>query len=471
MKHIWQQVLKNFVPQYEMDYLKLASFAAAILWGIMSNSAFATNGYFAHGVGTKNKSMAGAGIALLEFASDSINNPAGAVLIGDAMDISLAVFSPSRNYQSSASLANGFGGAFSIGPNSLSSKNRFFPIPTFARIWKLNNNDAFAFAAYGRGGMNTEWENNGTASFDPTGLGGAPTTFSGTYGSGKTGIDMAQLTFNFTYSKKINEMISVGITPLFTIQHFRGNGLEAIARFTKTFNASNGAVFPTNLTNNNHDWSYGGGINFGVHAVPNEKISASIMYQTEQLMTDFDEYSDLFAESGGFNIPANLKAGLTFKPNNRLALSFDIERTWYGDIDSVGNSSSNLFNCPAVGGTDVESCLGGENGAGFGWENMTTYKFGMQWLSDNGWTWRAGYSHTSQPFDSKEVLFNILAPAVIMDHYTFGFTKTTRKGAWNFAAMFAPKENVRGINLFDTTQVINVDIYQFELELGYSWKY
>jgi long-chain fatty acid transport protein len=35
-----------------------------------AGNAFATNGYFTHGIGTKNKSMAGSGIALPEDAID-----------------------------------------------------------------------------------------------------------------------------------------------------------------------------------------------------------------------------------------------------------------------------------------------------------------------------------------------------------------------------------------------------------------
>jgi len=48
---------------------------------LVSQSGYATNGYFPHGVGTKNKAMAGAGMALPEDAISIVNNPAVAVLL------------------------------------------------------------------------------------------------------------------------------------------------------------------------------------------------------------------------------------------------------------------------------------------------------------------------------------------------------------------------------------------------------
>ena len=80
---------------------------------------------------------------------------------------------------------------FTIGPNNLSSKNEFFPIPFVGMNWKLDEQSALALAFYARGGMNTQWE-GGTATFDPQVLiTGRPLvpgpTFPGTYGGGFDG--------------------------------------------------------------------------------------------------------------------------------------------------------------------------------------------------------------------------------------------------------------------------------------------
>ena len=53
-------------------------------------------------------------------------------------------------------------------------------------------------------------------------------------------------------------------------------------------------------------------------------------------------------------------------PTQSLTLLFDFQKIWYSNIDSIGNDIQNLFACPSLGlgGTDLESCLGGSEGAG-----------------------------------------------------------------------------------------------------------
>lgn len=47
----------------------------------------------------------------------------------------------------------------------------------------------------------------------------------------------------------------------------------------------------------------------------------------------------------------------------------------------MGYPIENLFGCPTAGagGTDLESCMGGNNGPGFGWDDVGTMKFGLSW--------------------------------------------------------------------------------------------
>ena len=114
---------------------------------VVAGNAFATNGYFTHGNGTKNKAMAGAGIALPEDAIDVTNNPAVAPFVGDQLIAGVSVFSPIRKYETSESMANGgcfpgMGCAFTIGPNSLKSKSNYFYIPHISWSKQLANGNA-----------------------------------------------------------------------------------------------------------------------------------------------------------------------------------------------------------------------------------------------------------------------------------------------------------------------------------------
>ncbi|MDT8319370.1 MAG: outer membrane protein transport protein [Xanthomonadales bacterium] len=441
-------------------------------------TAFATNGYFTHGTGTKTKGMAGSGLAMPEDAIDVTNNPAVAPFVGDQLIFGAALFSPIRNYKSSESQLNGQFGAITIGPNDIDSDNEYFVIPHISRSWQRANDTAWALSLYGRGGMNTDWK-GGTATFDPDGAGPAgPTVFPGTFGAGTAGVNLSQAFLDITWGKKLNDRIAVGISAVLAAQWFKAEGVASFAPLTETFAAallSTGQPVPVeNLSDNGHEWSYGAGLKFGLHATLSERWSLGLMYQTETKMTDFDDYADLFTGQGGFDIPADFKAGLTLQANDRWAFNFDMQYTWYSEVPAVGNPISLLFQCPTAGrgGTQLSNCLGGDNGAGFGWDDMATFKLGARYKAGADWTWRFGYSYGEQPIDSTEMSFNILAPGVIEHHITAGFTlERTRGRQFNMAFMFAPSKSVSGPQNFDPTQTVTFKMHEWEIEGSYSWRF
>ena len=116
--------------------------------------------------------------------------------------------------------------------------------------------------------------------------------------------------------------------------------------------------------------------------------------------------------------------------------------------------------------------LGGNTAAGFGWEDVDTYKFGVQY-QPNDWTFRAGYSKANNPIPSSEVLFNILAPGVIEEHVTAGFSKALKgmNGRVNVAVMYALENSVTGGNPMEApgAQSITLTMDQWEAEVSYSF--
>ena len=451
-----------------MDYKKIFLAVVFFLTPVLAN---ATNGYFAHGIGIKNRALAGAGVAFPQDAMASATNPAGMAFVGNRFDVGAVLFSPDRNYSASTSLANGMGGAFTTGPASQESGDEFFLIPSFGINKMITERDAIGFSVYGNGGLNTTYSGGGgSATFDPDGPGPAPVmTFPGVFGAGTAGVDLFQIFFNFSYAHKFNEKLSVGISPIFVVQGFRSNGLDSFAGFTKTFVESGFTQMPTNLTQNGQDYSYGGGVQVGAltkDLVGN--IDFGISYRSKMWMDEFDDYADLFAEDGDFDIPSTLWTGFAADLTKNITFVFDYQKIWYGDSDAVSNDFQRLFQCPALGGPNVEACLGGDDGAGFGWDNIDVFKFGLQWQTTPKATWRFGYSHTDQPIDSDQVLFNILAPGVIEDHVTAGFTYESQdRGEFNFEAMHALHHSQDGVNPLDPTQSIRIKMKQYEL--GFSW--
>jgi len=459
--------------------------ALGVALALAASSASATNGYYTHGTGTKSKGQAGAGSANPEEVLALATNPAGIAFVADSFDAGIGFFMPMRDYATTASAAPGACFApgqclFTIGPNDLASKNEFFMIPQVAAKWAMSDADHLALAFYGRGGMNTKWD-GGTVTYDPTfGAPGSPgaVTLPGTFGDGVAGVDLMQAFLNLTYARKFGDQFSIGASAIFAVQRFEARGVDNFAPFTRTFVASfnpstGAATMPKNLSDNGHDMSYGYGGSVGFVWNPVPMFSLAGAYTTKMSMGEFSNYADLFAEKGGFDMPSTWTVGVALRPSDSWTLMFDVQEIRYSDTASVSNSISNLLDgCPILpGGTDLEGCLGGKRGAGFGWDDMTVYKFGAEWAISDTWTWRAGYSTTDQPIPKSEMTFNILAPGVMEDHLTVGFTQKLKSGnELNLSLMYAPEVTVRGPSNFDPTQDVILKMKQYELELSYSWK-
>jgi long-chain fatty acid transport protein len=123
---------------------------------VLPGTALATNGYFMHGVGTKSKALAGAGVAFPQDALAAASNPAGMAFVGKRFDAGLAIFSPNREYTVSGT-PSGFPGTFGLIPGEVESDSNYFPVPNFGANWDLANDSTFGLSVYGQGGMNTDW--------------------------------------------------------------------------------------------------------------------------------------------------------------------------------------------------------------------------------------------------------------------------------------------------------------------------
>ena len=433
--------------------------------------AQATNGYLTDGAGVKSDGLAGAGSADPREVMIIATNPAGLSFVPDRLEVGVSLFSPDRSYSTSPSQANGYGGAFTIGPNSMSSGDKLFPIPYIAANWQIDPSDSLGLAFYARGGMNTVWQ-GGTATFAP-GPGATPVTLPGTYGGGTAGVDLMQGFLNFSIAHaSLDRHVSVGASAILAMQRFVARGVANFAPYTEAFAASGGTAMPTALSNNGADMSYGGGVALGVEWRPVPEFSAAAAYTTKMYMSRFTKYADLFAQHGSFDIPANATIGLTYRPTPPIALDFDVQKIWYSGVASVSNPIGNLFSCPTAGagGMSLQNCLGGDNGPGFGWRDMTVYKLGVSWQVNSDWTGRIGFSHARQPIPGSQMTFNILAPGVVEDHIAVGFTHhLANRGEFDMAFTYAPEKSVSGPNTFDPTQTILVKMHQYILDFSYAW--
>ncbi|NVZ08121.1 TonB-dependent receptor [Allochromatium humboldtianum] len=439
-----------------------------ILAMAMPFGAQATNGYMSHGFGTKSKGMAGAGSALPQDAMISASNVAGVVWLSEQrMDIGASLFSPHRNYTQHAS-ESGIPGnpPIPIGSDAdftgtVDSDKELFLIPHFAYSRPLDDVSAIGVSLYGNGGMNTTYRSEDT------------TMRLGTYGGAmaqpsdsNTGVDLSQLALNLNYSRKLTEDFSVGAGLILAYQSFKAKGLSSLGSLAADGN-------PDNLSSRGREGVFGWGLQVGALWQLNERLSLGAAYQTQVDFERFDKYSDLFAEDGDLDAPALVNIGLAFKARPDLTLAFDVQHIWYGDVDALGNDmTKNIMLC--MQGYTAH-CLGGSQGIGFGWRDMTVYKFGAQWAMRPDLTLRAGYSYGKQPVPADGVLFNVVAPAVIEHHFTLGLTKElSKRTEISLAAMYAPKSDLDCgclLPLSGGPESINIAMDQWELELSFGLRF
>jgi len=448
--------------------------AIAVSGILVSPAVNATNGYFSHGFSTKEKALAGAGTALSQDSMAAATNPAGMAFVGERMDIGLQLFSPSpRSYTVTGTplpptgvLPTPFGSAINAQPGvEVESDNDFFLIPHFGYNWQLKNDSTVGVSVYGNGGMNTEYPASDTP-------GGA-----GTFGTGTAGINLAQLFTNISFAKKINAKHAFGGSVILVMQRFLAEGVDAFAPFSTD---------PNNMSGNRKSDSFGAGLKVGYQGQVAKRVRLGVAYQSKISMSELDEYKGLLAEGGDFDIPSTYNIGISVDVGSTGVIVADVQQINYSDVASISNPISRLTDGSCLnalnatilaGGTETPAsgsgCLGGSNGAGFGWDDMTIFKIGYQIDVNKKHTIRVGYSHADQPVPDSETLFNILAPAVIEDHFTAGWTmKVGANQEFNLAGMYAPESTVKGANPFDggATQ-IEINMSQWDIQAGWAWKY
>jgi long-chain fatty acid transport protein len=188
-------------------------------------------------------------------------------------------------------------------------------------------------------------------------------------------------------------------------------------------------------------------------------------------MTEFDDYEELFAEDGDFDIPASVTVGATFKATPKLNLSFDFQRIFYEGVNSISNEGPVFVPGAGPGLPSGGDWLGKKDGLGFGWEDVNVYRVATEYFYDDQWTWRAGFLYTDQVIPDDQVLFNILAPATVQKHVTVGFTFSPDKNSeWNFAYMHAFEEKI------ESSQTAfgipgEIKMHQNSLDVSYSYKF
>ena len=423
--------------------LKMLPIAAACL---AAAPALATNGYFAHGYGLKAKGMGGASVAMAQDSLGGATNPAGMVWVGNRIDLGADIFMPKRDSERSGTAA--FPGL----DGKVDSDKTSFLVPEFGYNRTMSSDMSLGISVYGNGGLNTTYPQGPFQC--PTG----PTTAAPANilcGAGGVGVDLMQLIIAPTVAYKIHPQHAIGASLLLGYQRFKATGLQAFAG-TPNFSSD-----PASVTNNGYDSSTGVGLRLGYQGRLTDALTIGAAYAPKMKMGKFDKYRGLFAERGGFDIPSHYSVGAAFMPTPAVTVAVDFERINYSDAKSVNNPSL------------PQAQLGAANGPGFGWQDIDVFKLGVAWQMSNTLTLRVGYNKGENPITPADVTFNILAPGVMKDHYTAGFTWALDKDSEiTGALMVAPRQSVTGASLFNGLfpfPVGNEKIGMKQSSIGLAW--
>jgi long-chain fatty acid transport protein len=415
----------------KLDFKKVFPVVLAFL--SIADLSFATDGYFLTGYGTKQQGQGGAGVAKPSDSLAGATNPASLFLVGNRFDIGLTLFRPVRNGTITGNqLPAGYPNV-----NGTYDGNRVknFELPELGYSLRYRPNLVLGVALYGNGGLNTSYT-------QPIQL----------LGSTRGGVDINQAFISPTLAYKAGAHNYLGVAANIAIQRFAAEGLQYIEAISSD---------PTHVTNKGYSYSSGAGVRVGWLGELNRAVSVGATWQSKTYVSKFSKYSGLFAEQGGFDIPANFAGGAAVKLGSKVTLLFDEERILYGSVKSIANSLAST------------SPLGTASGPGFGWHDINVSKTGFDYAVNSSLTLRTGYNHGGAPFDGTQTFFNLLAPAVTKDHLHVGATWASTTGKEiSFAYIHAFNNTVNGANSIPTTYGggnANLSMYQNSFQVAFGW--
>lgn len=454
----------------QRGWLRRSGQTAGVALLLLAGEAAASNGMNSPGTGAVQLGMAGAGTALASDASATLRNPAAGAWLGNSRTAELGIVIPDGGYRAGPLGENASFGLLDLKPGRNTSVTGVFPIPSFARNWRLDDRTAVGWGvsasglkALSDGGSATlargvplfearcDGDFGGGQALSPlsdiTGLCGR---------SGRTlGVDLTQILVSAHWAYRVLPNLSVGFAPVFAAQQMEMLGLGAFAAFSN---------LPERVTNNGFDYAYGGGARIGMLWELGHGIGFGAAYQTRLYQTEFDEYRGAII-GGSLDFAPVLNLGLQYHVIDGHRLFLDYEQVRYGDIRPLVNQidpqrftddcfvprllTRNLASPPAL-----DACLGAPAGPGFGWDTIDVYKIGYQGQQDR-LSWRAGFSWGGNPSVPGQTLPKIFAPAITDRHAALGLSwKLSPQLELGWALIYAIKNTIRESNTFSSATPI-----------------
>ncbi len=365
----------------------------------MTTQLFATEGINLIGIGPIQQGTAGAGVASAKDSTWLILNPAGLTDVPRSVDASFQIFAPSRTIDSSVN---------TVGEQE---DNSAFVIPSISTSFGCchGENGSLGLGIYGTSGMGTDYS-----------VGRDPNPDKDQF----TALSIAKMTATYAY-KFGDSGLSIGAGPVFVFSRFRTDMMVAPG------------VYPSD--DGNTATGMGGIIGINQHL---GRLTVGGSYQSEQFMSSFKDYNNMFLSS--LNLPQMATVGAAFNVLDNLELALDYRWLGWGELDEMGDH--------------------------FGWKNQNIVKAGITWGVTEALTLRTGVSYGKSPIDADNAFANALFPAIMETHFACGASYAWEKWSAHMAYIHAFENEItaNGPNMgpgFDGTGT-KISMYQNSLTLG-----
>jgi long-chain fatty acid transport protein len=401
---------------------RLGALAAALI--VAHGPVHATNGIFMPGFGVSAHGMGGVGVAYGRDSLSAAANPANLINVGMRGDMGMSIFNAERSaatgYSAGLTTVSRFGF-----DGHAESEGRMYVMPEMGMSMPLTENLSVGMAFVPLGGGGTNYAYNFFSYFS----GGEDNPGTNV----PVGLELIILQAPVSIAYRVNEDHTIGASLAINIARFHAFGLSSFSVFdtSATGGVTTITAYPDNLSDKGYDYSYGAGIHLGWQGeFLDDRLTLGLVYKSRGYMTKLDSYKGLFAEQGDLDIPSSYGFGIAFKPVKNLVIAADVLRTNYSEVASFGNLGPGTFltgagNGPLTGlpsHLDTSKELGNDDGMGFGFEDQTVYKLGVQYGVNERLQVRLGYNYGKSPASDNQLTFVSLAPAITEKHYTVGFS-------------------------------------------------
>jgi len=412
-------------------------------------TAFATNGYQLIGIGSYQKSLGGAVTANPGSAMTAVTNPAGMARIGNRADFSVEMFNPNRSTDFSAT-----------GGDKVESDAKSYGIPALGWTAPVadDSNWYFGGGAYATSGLGVDYER--TLAFPAA----ASPTGADVYFDGYSSISFFQMAPTLSWQQNDNLAWGAALNINYQsaafqqrlVSDFDSNGVDDVVQ---QLDLSKGAS------------AFGYGFSLGVLWDVSDNIALGASYKSRQ------EFPDLEYNLG----QGDISLGGTAFPAGKYKVALDYPQQFAGGVAfGIGQSFKLSADVKYINWKDTLEELKIKGPAGTialptNWRDQTIYALGAAWAVTPALNLRAGFNYAEAPIKEEDVGNNLILPAVVTTHYTFGgdyaFNNRWQLG---FHVMVVPEEKLTAPLTADPNdpnkgQTIKMDQTSFGLNIGYMF--